>query len=132
MPRGGWRVQVDGEWVVMPFGGNWMVPTLEGRFPNEVLLRMDEDRFKTGFEGHAIRAIHGNGEYAILSYCGEGLTIERHATLEEAITAKRAIDVGGCGGGCVKVHIIVHVDPKNSRQARQDENIRKWRAEHPD
>ena len=57
---------------------------------------------------HAIVDVRSGGEYASLSYCGQGLVIQRYNTLERAIAAKRAIDDEGCGGGCVKVHIIVH------------------------
>lgn len=123
---GGWMVECDGEFVTMPFGEGWDVPTLEGRFPNRVMLRMDEDHFKRGFEKHAIWA-HGKGKYATLAYCGGELTIERHKTLRQAIHAKRTIDGSGCGGGCAKVHVIAYVDPTNSRRARQLENVRRYR-----
>ncbi len=72
---------------------------------------MDEDRFKSGFDGHAIRPVYGKEGR-------EGLTIERHETLGEA-TAKRPVDVVVCGAGCVKAPIIIHVDPENSRKERQ-------------
>ena len=48
--------------------------------------------------------------------------------MRAAIQAKRMIDGGGCGGGCVKVHVIAYLDPKNSRHAREQENIRKYQA----
>jgi hypothetical protein len=35
------------------------------------------------------------------------------------------VQCDGCGGGCVKVHVIIQIDPKNSRAAREQENIRK-------
>jgi hypothetical protein len=124
---GGFWVEYESKLVTMPFGEDWTVPTLEGRFPNEVMLMMDEARFKRSFESRAIW-IQGAGEFATLSYCGEGLTIQRHRTLESAIEAKRAIDGGGCGGGCAKVHIIVGIDPKNSRHTREQENIRQYVA----
>jgi hypothetical protein len=46
---GGFIVQCDGKMVTMPFEGNWMVSKLQGRFPNEVVLTMDEDWFQSGF-----------------------------------------------------------------------------------
>jgi hypothetical protein len=125
---GGRIVQCDGEFVTMPFDGDWSVPTLEGRFPNAVMLDMDEARFKSGFVPHAIWTL-GKGEFASLSYCGQGLTIQRYPTLEAAIWAKRTIDGSGCGGGCVKVHFIIHIDPTNSRAAQEQENIRKYKAQ---
>jgi hypothetical protein len=42
-----------------------------------------------------------------------------HKTLRRAIEARRAIDGGGRGGGCCKVHLIAHVDPENGHQARE-------------
>jgi hypothetical protein len=50
---GGFIVQCDGKMVTMPFEGNWMVSKLQGPFPNEVVLTMDEDRFQSGFVEHA-------------------------------------------------------------------------------
>jgi hypothetical protein len=64
--------------------------------------------------------------------CGRELTIARHQTLKEAIKAKRMIDGGGCGGGCAKVHVIVRIDPNNSRAAKEKANIRRYVAEHPE
>jgi hypothetical protein len=110
--------------VDMPFEGDWSVPTLDGRLPNKVMLRMDEARFKTASEAHAIWT-SGTGEYASLAYCGGKLTIQRYGTLKAAIEAKRTIDDSGCGGGCCKVHLVVHVDPTNSRKTREQQNIRK-------
>lgn len=122
---GGWIVECDGELVTMPIEGDWVVPDLEGKLPDSVLLTTDEERFKRGFKAHAVWT-HGAGEYATLAYCRE-LTIQRHATLEQAIRAKQAIDGGGCSGACVKVHILVHIDPTNSRKARELANIRNYR-----
>ena len=51
---GGFTVECDGEFIEMPFDGNWMVSTLEGRFPNSDMLRMDGNRFKLGFEKHCV------------------------------------------------------------------------------
>jgi hypothetical protein len=116
-------VECDGEFVSVPFDGNWIVPTLEGRLPNKVLLDMDADRFKRGFEARAVWT-HGKGEFATLAYCGHGLTIQRHQTLAKAVEAKKVIDSSGCGGGCAKVHLIVHVDPANPRADRQKANVR--------
>jgi hypothetical protein len=48
-----WMVECDGEFVNMPLEGDWIVPTLEGRFPNSVILDMDEAHFKRGFGAHA-------------------------------------------------------------------------------
>ena len=51
---GGWIVECDGESVEMPFVApgdpeDWIVPTLDGRFPDAVIPEMDEDRFRRGF-----------------------------------------------------------------------------------
>lgn len=124
---GGWCVECDGELVTIPFNVEWIVPKLEGRFPNKVMLTMDENRFQGGFECHAIWT-EGKGEFATLAYCNGELTICRHASLEKAISAKRVIDSGGCGGSCCKVHVIVQIDATNSREAREQENIRKYKA----
>jgi hypothetical protein len=91
----GWLVECDGKWVDMPFTApgdlsDWMVPTLSGRFPNRVMLWMDETRFDRAFKAHAIRT-SGVGEFATLAYCGAGLTIERHKSLKSATRAKQAI-----------------------------------------
>jgi hypothetical protein len=77
---GGFIVQCDGKMVTMPFEGNWMVSKLQGPFPNEVVLTMDEDRFQSGFVEHAIWT-YGKGPFASLAYCGEGLTIQRYEKL---------------------------------------------------
>lgn len=129
-PRGGWMIECDGEFVLMPLDSDWMVPTLEGQFPDTVMLDMDEARFKRGFAARATWT-SGKGEFASLAYCGRGLTIQRYPDLEGAIKAKRPIDGAGCGGGCVGVHFIIHVDPTNSRATREKENIRNYRALHP-
>jgi hypothetical protein len=123
-----WLVWFEEKLVEMPFEGNWIVPDLEGRFPNGVMLGMDESRFKDGFARHAVWT-RGTGEYATLAYCGGELTIMRHATLERAVEAKRTIDASGCGGGCVKVHAIIEIDPRNSRRAKEQENIRKYQEQ---
>ena len=39
------------------------------------------------------------GPYATLAWC-RVLTVELHATLDEALAAKRVIDASGCGGRC--------------------------------
>jgi hypothetical protein len=72
---GGFTIECDGEFIEMPFDGNWMVSTLEGRFPNSVMLRIDETRFKLGFEKHCVSTVYGKGRYATLGYCGHGLTV---------------------------------------------------------
>lgn len=119
----------DGEPVNMPLDGKWMVPTLDGRLPNRVMLRMDEQRFKRGFLDKAAWTA-GSGKFASLAYCGHGLKIQRYHTLAEAIDAKRAIDDTGCGSGCCKVHLIVHADPANSRSAAQAANVRRHKLRH--
>jgi hypothetical protein len=123
---GGFLVECDGEFVQMPFDGDWQVDDLEGRLPDRALLQMDETRFNRGFESQAAWT-QGKGNYATLAYCRE-LTIERHKTLREAIVAKRAIDHSGCGGACVRVHLIIRIDPTNSRHAREQDNIRRHQA----
>jgi hypothetical protein len=91
------------------------------------MLVMDEDHFKSGFEAHAIWT-QGKGEFASLAYCRHGLTIQRYSTLKGAIQAKQAIDSTGCGGGCVKMHVIVRIASTNSRKARELANIRSYRC----
>jgi hypothetical protein len=118
-----WLVNCDGKLVEMPFDGDWIVDDLEGRLPNEVMFTMDERKFECSFE-EAIWT-HGEGEYATLAYCRE-LTIMRHATLDRAIESKRMIDGGGCGGGCMRMHVIIRIDPTNSRYHREQENIRRY------
>ena len=83
-----WLVKCDGEFVDIPFDVDWIVPTLEWRLPNEVMLTMDGDRFESGFKAHAIWT-SGSGKFATLAYCGGNLTIKRHKTLEKAVEAKR-------------------------------------------
>lgn len=122
-------VECDGEFVHMPLEGNWAVATLDGRFPNRVMLRMDEKRFKRSFLDRAIWS-NGVGEFATLAYCGHGLTIQRHQTLANAIKAKRLIDGGGCGHDCTRVHLIIHADPANSRSAQEAANIRAYKLQH--
>lgn len=123
-----WGVECDGETVWIPFSEMEQieVPTLEGTLPNEVMLTMDEDRFKSGFQQFALWTM-GRGEFATLAYCG-GLTIWRYETLQAAIQAKRLIDSDACGGTCVNAHVIVQIDPANSRAAKQQANIRKFKA----
>jgi hypothetical protein len=76
----------------MPFEESWSVPTLEGRFPNSVMLEMDEKRFKRGIEAHAIWT-DGTGEFATLAYCGGELTIKRYKPLKAlcGATAKNVL-----------------------------------------
>ena len=124
---GGWIVESDGKFVTIPFDVKFIVPRVEGRFPNEVMLEMDDDYFRHNIAPHAIW-IHGLGEFASFSYCGEGLTVALFPSLDQAVKAKRAIDGGGCGGQCVRVHFIARLDPQNSRKAREKQNIRDYVA----
>ena len=63
---GGWIVSIDDEFVTLPFDGDWSVPDLEGRFPDQVILTMDERRFKLSFATGAIW-VQGVGNYASIS-----------------------------------------------------------------
>jgi len=112
-----WLVPLDGKLVSMPFDFDWIVPSLEGKLPNKVILTMDEARFQRGLIDHAIWT-HGHSQYASLACCAGELTIQRYETLKEAIRAKQTIDNSGCGGGCCRVHLIVRAD------ARQEANVR--------
>jgi hypothetical protein len=122
-------VQCDGKFVDMPLDGNWMVPGLDGYFPDKVMLRMDAREFQAGFINRAVWT-RGEGPYASLAYCGAGLTIRRFLTLKGAIEAKRAIDGAGCGGGCCRIHVIVQVDADNPRNEMEQANIRAYVAGH--
>src|ERR1700730_7341858 len=51
------------------------------------------------------------------------ITISRWAKVEDAIGAKRTIDGSGCGGGCVKVHVIIHFDPENGAARERERAI---------
>src|SRR5262245_38165787 len=125
---GGLTVMHDGELVTLPFDFDWP-PTIEGRFPNKPMLKMDEARFKRAFGDHAVWT-QGKGPFAVMAYCGGDLTITRWPTLREAVIAKSAIDGGGCGGRCCKVHVIVEFDPDNGAKAREHAAIAKYLAEH--
>jgi hypothetical protein len=128
MIMGGWIVDVDGERIIIPNDVDWQVPDLEGRLPDQVMLTMDEWRFTRSFARHAESELGGQGNYATLSYCtGAPGTVMRHMTLPQAIRAKQQIDNTGCGGGCCFVHLIVEIDPSNSRAQRQQDNARKYR-----
>jgi hypothetical protein len=102
--------------------------TVKGRLPNDVTLTIDERKFDKLF-GRFAAWVTGSGPYVSLAYCAE-LTIQRYATLEDAITAKRTIDSIGCGGGCAKVHLIVYCDPANSEHEAQQQRIREYIAQH--
>ena len=118
-----YAVEHRGKLVDVPFD---VLPqsSITGRFPNDVVLKMDESRFHVSFGRHAVW-VQGNGPYAVLSYCDGTITISRWAKVEDAIGAKRTIDGSGCGGGCVKVHVIIHFDPENgaARERARDRQL---------
>lgn len=113
----GMIVHHGGKQYDLPFDINWP-RSMTAQLPNAVTLQIDEYDFKRRFGDHA-EWVEGSGPYATLAYCGGKLTIARWSTLEKAISAKRAIDGGGCGGGCCKVHLIAHIDPENGHAARE-------------
>lgn len=59
--------------------------------------------------------IIGEGEYATVSYCAHGphdraVTVQLHATLDDANAAKEFIDRTGCGGRCTRQHEIIRLE----------------------
>ena len=116
-----YAVEHRGKLVDVPFD---VLPqsSITGRFPNDVVLKMDESQFHVSFGRHAVW-VQGNGPYAVLSYCDGTITISRWAKVEDAIGAKRTIDGSGCGGGCVKVHVIIHFDPENGAARERERAI---------
>jgi hypothetical protein len=116
-----YAVEHRGKLVDVPFD---VLPqsSITGRFPNDVVLKMDESRFHVSFGRHAVW-VQGNGPYAVLSYCDGTITISRWAKVEDAIGAKRTIDGSGCGGGSVKVHVIIHFDPENGAARERERAI---------
>jgi len=119
----GWLVHCEGEDVEIPFDVDWIVDKVDGRLPDDVVLTMDKKQFDQLAKQAEWTA--GFGNYATLAYC-RGLTIIKHQTKAEAIEAKRCIDYTGCGGACCRVHLIVEIDPLNSRRQRELENIRRY------
>ena len=111
----------DGKLVSLPLDFEFARP-VRGRLSNHVALTIDERDFDRLF-GEQAEWIHGKGPYATLAYC-RLLTIQRHKSVEDAINAKRAIDGGGCGGGCARVHLIIHCDPTNSEHEAEQQRIR--------
>jgi hypothetical protein len=111
----------------LPFSLDWP-HSMTTHIPNKVLLEIDERDFDRRF-GRCAVWVSGSGPYATLAYCGGELTICRWSTLEKAVEGKRAIDGGGCGGGCCKAHLIAHIDPQNGHHAREEAWIDKVIAE---
>jgi hypothetical protein len=124
---GGWIVEHEGKWVTVPFDDYPAPSPHQSKLSNDVALTFDEADFKSRFGNHAIW-VTGKGEYAVLAYCGGELTITRWPTLEQAVTAKRTIDGGGCGGGCAKVHLIMHFDPANPGDAANRKAVEDYLA----
>jgi hypothetical protein len=110
----------DGENVILPMDFEF-AELVRGRLPDEVVLTIDERDFDELYGQHA-EWVHGAGPYASLAYCGV-LTIERYATLESAVKAKRAIDWSGCGGSCARAHLIVYCDAANPEHAAEQQRI---------
>lgn len=60
--------------------------------------------------------IIGEGDYAVLAWCGSGprsghsLTITLHEEAAQAEDAKAVIDAEGCGGRCQGLHEVVKMD----------------------
>jgi len=116
---------VDGKLVSLPFGFKF-ARKIRGRLVNDITLKIDERDFDSLYGRHAVW-VHGKGPYALLAYCGE-LTIQRYATVDDAVQAKRAIDGGGCGGSCAKVHLIIYCDPANTEHEEEQVRIREYLA----
>jgi hypothetical protein len=53
--------------------------------------------------------VQGEGQYASVAYCNT-TTVVLKRTLEEARTAKQAIDRDGCGTRCTQRHTLVLID----------------------
>jgi hypothetical protein len=114
---GGFIVEHGGKLHTIPFDKYPNVESIDGRLPDHPVLVMDEDKFARCIRKHAIWC-QGKGEFALLAYCGNELTITQWDTLEKAVQSKHMIDSSGCGGRCCRVHMIVQVDPMNSREAK--------------
>jgi hypothetical protein len=119
---GGFVVESGGKLHTIPLDQYPDVEPIDGRLPDHPVLVMDEDKFACCMRKHAVWC-QGEGEFALLAYCGDELTITRWGNLEEAIQSKHMIDSSGCGGRCCRVHIIVQVDRMNSREARRQQLI---------
>lgn len=50
--------------------------------------------------------ITGQGEFALVSRCGDYLTVTLHPTLADAEAEKDALDYLGCGGCCTRRHEV--------------------------
>jgi hypothetical protein len=122
---GGFLVEYSGELHTIPFDKYPDVESVDGRLPDHPVLTMDEDKFARCIRRHAIWC-QGKGEFALLAYCGDELTITRWDNLEEAIQRKHMIDSTGCGGRCCRVHIIVQVDRMNPRAAKFQQAISEY------
>jgi hypothetical protein len=57
--------------------------------------------------------IVGEGPYAVLAWC-RVLTVTLHATHNDALGAKRAIDLSACGGRCTGRHEIIQLEREAS------------------
>ena len=64
-----WAIYHRGEFVDVPFDLE-LPKRIEGRFPNDVILKMDESRFETSFGNYAVW-VEGCGPNAVLAYCGK-------------------------------------------------------------
>jgi hypothetical protein len=53
--------------------------------------------------------IAGEGPFALLAWC-RALTVTLHATHDDALEAKRTIDLSACGGRCTGRHEIIRLD----------------------
>jgi hypothetical protein len=130
---GGWIIFDDkrNRTIEIPWEVEFPKSPHREQLPDEVHLSFDERRFKRNFGDHALW-VSGKGEYAVLAYCGDALTITRWPTLEEAVAAKRRIDGTGCGGRCVGVHLIMRFDATNPEHAAEQAVIEDYAATHPE
>ena len=60
--------------------------------------------------------VSGEGRFASVSWCHPGATVELYADREKAEQAKRAIDMGGCGGSCSCLHAVLDLAGRPRRR----------------
>jgi hypothetical protein len=120
-------VERNGKWYTLP------LDAIPFRYPpgppNKVILTLDACQFEDASNSAAW--IDGEGEFAVFAYC-RALTVTRWPTLEEAVEAKRAIDGGGCGGGCVRLHFIIRFDASNPERSEYERQLDEYIALHPE
>jgi len=60
---GGFTVECDGEFIEMPFDRKPDGLNARRPFSKQCHARMDENRFKLGFEKHCVSTVYGKGRY---------------------------------------------------------------------